>query len=498
MTIGTRTTSEYVQVHGFRRMARIALTTIITSIILLAVRGIAGPVAPLESFSAAPPWPPWFVQIDISPILAQLISWSAVLLGSVGLTTGLVAARMGWRPSPLRLIFGSVVAVIVLMTMPPVASGDPLYYAAYGRIAALGRSPYVTNPANLLPPTDPFKAVVGHYKEDPPSRYGPLSTLSEEVASELAGGSQGRTLFWLKVWNALAFLILVLVLDRLVCAHAARRVRIHLMWSVNPLMLFLVMADGHNDVLAAALGGTALFALRRTNWCQTLVAGGLLVLAAAVKASYALYAVGLAWAVRRPPRSLACLALGASAVFIPSYILFGRAGISATTFGLVGGEQPNLLWHDAAGILGLQHSIILINILGLVGCAILAVVLLWRMPPGPSDVPAVRPTLALALALLIVSPYQQGWYDTMIFPLIAVMAASKLDWITIAHTTVLGIASVPFFYPSLHASLIAVAERIGVDIFVTLGLIAVCVALVWLCFTGNWRLVMPSSETGTS
>ena len=130
----------------------------------------------------------------------------------------------------------------------------------------------------------------------------------------LAGDSPARTLLWLKIWNALAFLAVVLALDRAVRSDTARRVRAHLLWSVNPLMLWALMANGHNDVLAAAAGVSALVAMRRVGSRNALLACVLLGLAIGVKAPYALYGVALAWTARRSPRSLAALAVGAAAV----------------------------------------------------------------------------------------------------------------------------------------------------------------------------------------
>ena len=471
-------------------MARISLTGIIASVGLMVARGFAGPSAPMTLPSAAPPWPPWYIQTHLSPILSPIFSWMAVLLGGCGLAAGLVAVQRGWRPSARWLILGSGIAVITLTVVPPVASGDPFYYAEYGRIAALGHSPYVANPERILSPRDPVRVEVSHYPKDPASRYGPLATLSEAAASKLAGDSDVRTLFWLKVWNSVAFLVLVLALDRLVAADVTRRVRVHLMWSVNPLMLFLLMADGHNDVLATALGVSAILALRKLSLYRAFAAGCLLVLAIAVKASYAVYLGGLAWAARRSVSSISWLALGIVAILVPSYLIVGRAGVSATTFALVGGQQPNLLWHEAAGLLGWQQRVVPVNTLALIVCVLLAGLLLWRLPRGDSDMPAGRVALALALALLISSPYQQGWYDAMLFPLLAIFPATRLDWIVVAHTIALGVGSVPFFYPHPHPALWAVIERIFSDVAVLPALMLISGALLWLCVTRDWRPVV--------
>jgi hypothetical protein len=460
----------------------------------MVIRGAVGPAKPLPIFTAAPPWPPWFVQIHLSPALAPIIPWIAVLLGATGLAAGLIAIRQGWRPSHKRLIAGSVVAVFALMVVPPVASGDPLqYYAAYGRIALLGHSPYVAGSDKWLagdPIALSIDQVVPKIVPLPPSGYGPAATASEEAAAALGGNSPARILFWLKVWNAVAYLVLVLVLDRLMRSDPARRVRVHLMWSVNPLMLFLLMADGHNDVLGAALGATALFAMRKSTVSRAFRAGVLLVLAVAVKATYAMFGAGVLWAARRSPRALAALASGAVAVLIPFCLVSGWSTLTAITSSLVRGAPTDLLWHDLTRVVPGGHADAVTNVVGLLACVALALVLLRRLPSGPSDLPGVREALALILAFLIASPYLQAWYDAMLFPLLAVMLASRLDWIALAQATALSIDSVLYFYPS-HPSLWSLLERYGTDVPYTVTLAASVVALLWLCWTRNWGQIVP-------
>jgi len=470
----------------FRRPARIAMATIPASIGFMIARGVAGPASPLPRFEAAPPWPPWFVQLHLAPWAAPIMSWIAVVLGAIGFVAALIASRRGWQPSPKRLIAGSVIAVLALMLMPPIATGDPLYYTAYGRIGILGHDVFAAGTNQFLPAGDPVAAAVRQYVPLPPSRYGPVAVLSEEAASAIAGDSVARTLFWLKVWNAVAYLALVFVLDRLMRPDRVRRTRAHLMWSLNPLLLFVIMADGHNDVLAAALAATALFAVRKSAALHTFGGGVLLVLAIGVKATYALFGAGMAWAVRRSPRALFALAAGSAAVLVPTYLLGGRRVIEATTFGLVSGEHTNLLWYEFAKYTGHRGAIAATNVAGLLACGALALVLLWRLPPGPPGFPGVRVTLALALALLIASPYQQAWYDAMIFPLLAVTVASRLDWVVAAHTVTLSFISVPYFYPGEHPSWWSQSERYGTDALV-FTLAVAGAALLWLCWTRDWR-----------
>lgn len=75
---------------------------------------------------------------------------------------------------------------------------------------------------------------------------------------------------------------------------------------------------------------------------------------------------------------------------IPGYLLLRHGEITATTLGLGNGEQPNLLWRDAAGLLGWQGDAALTNTARLAGCALLAALLLWRIPPAAGDLVAVH------------------------------------------------------------------------------------------------------------
>jgi hypothetical protein len=269
------------------------------------------------------------------------------------------------------------------------------------------------------------------------------------------------------------------------------------MWSLNPLMLFLIMADGHNDVLAAALAATALFAVRKSVARHTFWGGILLVLAIGVKATYALFGAGMAWAIRRSPRALCALAAGVAAVLVPTYLLGGRKVVGATTIGLLSGEKTNLLWYELARYTGHRGADTVTNTVGLLACGVLALLLLWRLPQGPPGFPGVRVTTALALALLIASPYQQAWYNAMIFPLLAVMATSRLDWVVAAHTITLTLISVPYFYPASHPTFWPLTER-----YVTDGLVVTLAvtggALLWLCWTMDWRqLALEAPLPGT-
>jgi hypothetical protein len=477
-----------------RRIAAVAITATGASVAVTAAAGALGPSAAVPWFPSAAPWPPWFAHADPSPTLAAAVVWAAVLLGGAGLCAGLLAARRGWRPRPGALIAGSLVAVVALMVIPPVGSTDILDYAVYGRIAALGHSPYRMTPLQLRETGDPVGAAAPLPWDTDPSVYGPLATATEWVAAELAGPSAARTVFWLKVWNGLAYLAVALALDRLARADAVRRTRMHLLWSVNPLLLLEVMAGGHLDVVSAALAFFALVVLCpggawRPGPRRWVLAGLLLGAAAAVKAPLLLVAAGLGWTARRSPRALARLGLAMLAVLVPCYVIAGWAAVTAVAGRAAGTPSLYDPWQLLGRALGLQLGNSSIDLAGALGSVILAVIMLRRMPAGPAGYPFARPALALTFAWLATTPQQRPWFDAAIFPLLALMPTTRLDWIVVVRTTAAALAELPgvTYYADLTPGWLAAAGKAISTSMAPLVLACAGLGLLWLCWSERWN-----------
>ncbi len=463
-----------------RRIGTMAMALMGSSVSLMVALGVASP-----SYGKTPAaWPASlrpFAQLSLPPPASSLMLWLTQLLGGISVILGLLALRRGWRP-PVRLMIGaSAVAVIMLMLIPPVDNADPTMYAAFGRMVTLGHSPYVMTIGQLKRSGDPAWQSIARSYLGFPTRYGPVATASEAMASVLAGDSMARTIFWMKVWNALAYLALVLSLDRAMRQDPALRLRAHLLWSVNPLMLFAVMASGHNDVLAAAAGTCALIALRPGHTRRALLAGALAGLAVAIKSPYALLMVALLWAARRSPRTASGLVLASAAVVVPSYLLAGKAAVADTfeTF------PPNGLWADIASVVRLTGSFAAVNAVGLVASGLLAIILLYRLPPGAPDAPDARVALALCLGLVILAPQQSLGYDAMIFPLLAMMPATRLDLAVVVNAVALAGTTAPYL-SQLDPGWLTAIERITTLGSPTLILVASIGWLFWLCVTRKW------------
>lgn len=487
-----------------RRIGRMALVATGLSIALMFAVGVAGPSVGVANFPPTPPWPPWFVHAHLPAPLVWTLLGLAVLLGAVGLVSGMLAVRWGWRPNARLLICASAAAVVTLMVIPPEASADMLLYVSSGRLAVLGHSPYVMTPGQLMTSGDPIgtEAVFTHPND--PSRYGPVATAVEAATSKMGGTSIARAIFLFKLWNALIFLALVLALDQLLRSHEARRVRAHLLWSINPIMLWAVMAGGHNDILAVAAGTMSLFAAQRMGSNRWLVAGIFLGIAAAIKAPCALFGLGVAWEARRSVRALTNIVLGAVAIIIPSYLIAGRAAISATIGVGTGPPVGQSIWAAVTvvltKVLHWHQPSAIVNSLALVTSVLLAGILLWRLPSGIPDFPAVRVSLAAVMAFLLVSPQQQPWYTVMIFPLLVLFPASRLDWIAVIFASVSAVAGMPFMlYFKIHPAWLHKSAEAAVWGIALLALTVVGAALLWLCFTNEWKAIAtPSGLTEVS
>jgi hypothetical protein len=444
------------------------------------------------------PWPPGVPPVEIAghlPVGATYAGlWAAAVLGGGGVIAGLAGVARGARCPAWLLLAGGLVAVAAFTVLPPAGSTDALSYATFGRMAALGHNPYVMTPNQLARTGDPIGRLAIQLWRGSGSLYGPLATLEQWAAAHLGGISPARIVFWLKLWNAIVFAGVALVLDRLLRADPARRVRAHLLWSANPLLLWAVVAAGHLDMLpaAASFGGLAMLRRQRGGPAGSpvipagiaLTAGVLVGVAADFMLSYLLLGLALAWALRRSAAALAAAMAGLGAVVVPAYLWAGSPLIRSLL-----ARRGKATAYDFYQFLSFRHQLSPAqDVLVVLVFAALAVLLLWRLPDTAPDLPAIRPALAIAIAWLFVWYYQLPWYSTMIIALLALYPGSRLDYLVIGQMTASTFALVPggsTFAPPRgwlttfwHATLTAITPAV---------LLAAVVALVLLCVTGAWH-----------
>jgi hypothetical protein len=439
--------------------------------------------------------PPWAFSPHLSLALVSAALWTSAILGGLGVLAGLATLARGAH-LPTRLLIAIGIAAVALFTVaPPTGSNDALDYAVYGRIAVLGHNPYLMTPIQLRRTGDPVGRAAPHTWSHFVTVYGPLATGEQWGAASLGGTSAARTVFWLKLWGAIAFGAVALALDRLTRGDPARRSRAHLLWTANPLLLWVLVAAGHVDVMAAAAGFLGLLVLRKRadadgpGVLAALGAGVLVGLAADLKATYVLFGLGLAWALRRSVVALLSAAVGAALVVVPSYAGFGWASARA----LLSRDGQASIGNFYQTFIGSRQVVVPhLLLIGGLAFAAAALLMLWRLPDGVPGLPAVKPALAISVAWLFFWPYQFPWYDAIALCLLALYPVSRLDWLVIIRLAASTFAFMPgnAGFPAQHV--LAVISKGSLYYGAPAVLLATAVALVWMCVSERWQMGPPS------
>jgi hypothetical protein len=470
---------------GWFSAAAIAL-----AIAVIIVIPAAGPSAAVVSTPRPGAGPPWWFSWPLPVATVTILLWAASVLGAAGVAAGLVAVRRGARP-PIRLLFSAAfIVTAILAVLPAAGSSDPLDYAVYGRMVVLGHNPYEMTPEQLRRSGDPVGAAAPHSWQGVHSDYGPLASLEQGTAAALGGNSAARIVLWLKLWNALAFGLVIIAIDRVLRADPARRARAHLLWSLNPLLLWGLVASGHLDTVAAACGLLGLLLVRpwrrdeEPHVGQFLAAGALTGAAADLKITYALFGLGLAWAARRSPGALLAAASGALAILAPSYLWFGRRALTVLT-NHRDATTDNLYRLFAHSFL--RPSLAEVDLVIVPVLVILAILLMWRLPDRLPELPTAMPAFALSLAWMLAWPYQRPWYDAAALCLLVLYPASRLDWVILGQLAVGTAEFMPGMpsFPPRH-SWLGQALDVQSNAVMPLVRLAALLAVVALCVTGAW------------
>ena len=243
------------------------------------------------------------------------------------------------------------------------------------------------------------------------------------------------------------------------------------------------------DGFGTAIGFCGLILLRpgqpgeRPSLTRVAAAAALVGVAADVKITFALYGLGIAWALRKSPAGLATAAASALALLALPYLWFGRSAFSvlsshrdATNDTLYRLLDPALL-HPTPAEIGLVIVPVLV---------IITVLVLRRLPDGFPALPAIHPAFAVSLAWMLAWPYQRPWYDAMVVALLALYPATRLDWpvlFQLTLTTMLSLPGVPGRFPHWTSSI----HTAAVSTLIPAVRLATLLAVVALCLTGAWQ-----------
>jgi hypothetical protein len=440
---------------------------------------------PITLPSVGPPWDLTAVHMSVGVATAAL--WIALIVGALGVIAGLGAVQRGARPNVRLLLITAAVTVVLLTVFPPAGSTDAFDYAAYGRLAALGHSPYVDTPHLLRATHDAIAKSVPTIWQKFVSVYGPLATLEQFLAAKLGGTSAVMITFWLKLWDSIAFGVVAFVADRMLRNNPAQRLRAHLLWTINPLLLWDLVAAGHIDLLAGAFGLLGVLVLGehsetvRPPLLRVLAAGALIGAAADIKINFALFGLGLAWVLRRSLKALATAAAGAFVVIAPGYVWFGMPAVHALS-ARRNGTSADSFYIDFVGSYLRPHLAEIAAVL-VIAVAILAY---KRMPMGDTTRPVIRAALVLSVAWLFFWPYQFPWYDTMIIVLLLFYPATRLDWLVIGRIAAGSLPNTPGnpFSPPGHV--LTLLHHWSIAVVAPLVLLAAAASFIVLCLTRRW------------
>jgi len=476
---------------GAHRLASVAIAAIVVSLLIMIGAAVVRNAWEHPYIALPAHGPPWGLSRHLSIMSVSEAMWVAAILGGGGVIAGLAAIARGARPPARLLLLIGLVATVTFVLLLPAGSTDALDEAAYGRIAVLGHSPYLMNPKQLGALHDPVGLNAPLVWNNQFTLYGPLSTGLEWAAAKLGGTSVARIILWLKLWNAIAFAVVALVLDRVLRSDQARRARAHLLWSANPLLLWVLVAEGHVETFGAAAGLLGLILVRtrrpsgRADAVRWLAAGLLVGAAVEVKVTYALFGLGLVWAGRRSLAACLCAGAGAAVAILPGYLWFGTPSISVL-FARDYLSSIDNFYQLFAGSYG--RTIPGQTVVGALLFVAVALLMLWRFPADLPGLPAIGPALALSAAWLLLWPYTFPWYDAMVFCLLALYRPSRLDWVILAQLTIGVFALMPgnAGTPPQHA--LAVINNDLLYWVVPAVLLLIAAGLVWLCLTGRWKM----------
>ncbi|HEY1699317.1 MAG TPA: hypothetical protein VGG75_06325 [Trebonia sp.] len=233
----------------------------------------AGPSIVVPALAGMTAWPPWQASLGL-PGWILFVMWGVAVIAAAGVVSGLIAVARGARPRIRPLLAASFIAVATFAVLPPAGSTDAQSYAIDGSIVVLGHSPYVTTPAQMVRLGDRLAVGSPSTWQKSLSDYGPLATAEEWLSAEFGGWSMAAVTFWLKLWVEIAFVAVTLLLDRALRSDPAMRVRAHLLWSLNPLVLWEIVASGHVDGLAVAFGLAGLLCISSGGAIRPYLFGG--------------------------------------------------------------------------------------------------------------------------------------------------------------------------------------------------------------------------------
>ena len=436
-------------------------------------------VGSTSSYGAASPIPNPVDGIRVLGLLSRVgpaaLACSATGIGLLVLCWFLIG-RLAVPGRPRRLSRRQLNATLAmwavpLMVVPPVFSRDVYSYLAVGQMMVQGDNPYASGPYDTLGDADPFAHQVDARWQHTASPYGPAFLLIARGVVTVVGDHVVLGVLVQRLVEVLGVALIVWALPRLARRLGLDPVSALWLGALNPLVLFHLIAGGHNEALmiGAMLAGLVL-ALPTpgavTRWRSGppgVVAGTMLItVAVGIKITAALALAFLVVALARRSggrwRDLIRWAAGIGTVAAVTFALLTlAAGMGFGWIGALGapGSVRSFLSVSTslgvgAGQLGLllglgDHTQSAIDVLQPVGTGLgllIAAVVLWRCWRHGWE-----PLFGLGIgmgAVVLLSPVIQPWYLLWAaLPLAAATADPRVRRVAVWLTAVFSVIIMP-------------------------------------------------------
>jgi len=381
---------------------------------------------------------------------------------------------LGARRGALWLVLaGALMFQTTLVFLPGLFSQDVFSYIAYGRLAAIyDLNPYVWPPSAI--PRDPVMPWVAEVWRTYAAPYGPVWLDVQGLMARVFGSTSivDQAMTYRLLANALLLANLGLAwiaLGRLTHLDRAQRTTALAMLAWNPLVLFEVGANAHNDVLMVTFSLQALIVFARSS--NGVLSGAGFTLGALVKY---LSGVGLVWvAVASAARAVSLkeqllrlavvglfsTALGVAVVWpwleLPDSLepilaeTVGVGFVNALPDGLALAVADQVL--GPAGVPSAQAHELTRSAERLLVLAIFGVYLIWEARRVWSDANVAAVVRASArsclIYVLVVSTSMQPWYFCLPVALTVLMGwRSGLSWAIVGYS----VLAAPALYLSYY------------------------------------------------
>jgi alpha-1,6-mannosyltransferase len=315
-----------------------------------------------------------------------------------------------------RAVWTLIVVLVGLFALaPPLHSLDVFSYISYARLDAVaGLNPYENAPADIT--GDPAARLVQDFRFTV-SAYGPVFTL---LSLPLGGTSVGFALWSFKAIAALSVLAIAWLTARIARSRGVPEIPAAAFVALNPLTLAHVVGGAHNDALMVALAMAGVLAIVSA---RPRVGGGLLVAAAAIKASAAVYAPFAVLTPGSRGRVLTGMVATAIAIALVGLAAFGPSVTEALA--VIGDNQATVSYWSVPATLS-RITGIDIEVVRTFAVAVYAVAVIALLVDTLRGGDWVRAAGWATFGLLVATAWMVPWYLIWVLPLAAVSRDRRL------------------------------------------------------------------------